>query len=301
MPETALNAPFVTHIAGASLYPRNMSEVFQQGGQIVKEFSFFSLIKAHEAQEETASQKKGDWYVHAPIALTEQEDFDKHILSKAGVDAGLALHERMGGHIDYAHMYQKTKDLSYLVGRRVATPVIDGATNMVARLFKGKKNAQDIWEQLTEGGVLGFSLQGFCKALDPKNSKRVTAMDIYMVTIDAMPKGFEATRLHIGKPDVPHTMGEIMKSLSSELAAGDLRGWSTCPDLEKALTTGTGAPTTDSTGAEAVRKEPALRTIPDRWRCSACEAVNNIKRKSCRTCGLNRKLKTTEGTIRRAA
>lgn len=228
--------------------------------ELQKSFSAYLLIKGGS---EGADGKK---YLHGPAALVEEDglgaDFDKDDLTKAAVANGLKTFERLGGQVDWDHLYAKTHRAAHIIGKCVGIQEnpAGGAPIVTTELFMNKAMAKEAWEHHESGGVLGYSLQGvaitgIAKGGDPKNGKRITNLDIHMMTITPMPKGFEGPRLSGGQPA---SLGAMMKGLNAELAAGETDGWEPVEHVEpvdKALMAGDGIVQAGGTGGAALRKQ----------------------------------------------
>ena len=192
-----------------------------------KSFTAYMLIKS-------ATDEGGQKYLHGPAALVEEDglgsDFDKDDLAKAAVEGGLKTFERLGGQVDWDHLYAKTHDPKHIIGKCVDIKdnPSGGAPIVTTQLFMSKPLAKSAWEHHEAGGVLGYSLQGIAKARDPHNAKRITSLDIHMLTITPMPKGFEGPRLSAGDA----SLGAIVKGLNAELEAGLTEGWETVEEIE---------------------------------------------------------------------
>lgn len=171
--------------------------------------------------DKAVAAEDGRWLLHGPAALVDEEDFDGDILDKSAVSAGLVIFRRLGGQVDWEHQYRKTMDPSFLIGKCVDTrPNPGGGADLVTtELFQDaqKPLAKAAWDHKRVGGYLGYSLQGLCKARDPKAQKRVTGLDIHLMTLTPNPKGFEGPGVSMGMP----SLGAVVKSLM----AGELDNW----------------------------------------------------------------------------
>ena len=249
--------------------------------QLEKAFDAYILIKG-------AEEIDGKKFLHGPAALVEEDglgsDFDKDDLAKAAVVSGLVTFERIGGQVDWDHLYAKTHDPKHIIGKLAG--ITDnpggGAPIVTTELFMGKALAKSAWEHHEAGGILGYSLQGIAKARDPKNSKRITDLDIHMMTITPMPKGFEGPRLSAGNV----SLGAIMKGLSAELEAGNTEGWERIEEIEpveKALMAGSGIVQQGETTGAALRTQDlagaskARTPNPNGVKCSCADKKRKRK------------------------
>ena len=175
------------------------------------------LVKAEESHD--------DWILSGPAADTDVADYDDETLEKAGVMRGLDVHESLGAHIDFEHMYPKTKDLKYLIGKAISHYIgPDGRPWVSIRLVKdgpGREIAEKVWKSVKAGVRMGLSIFGSATrhANDPK---RLVDTKISFVTISPTPKGFGQS-LQIGTPDG-------LYAISKSIAFED-DGWE---DVEKA-------------------------------------------------------------------
>lgn len=180
----------------------------------IRPFSASVLIKAVDAQE-------GKHIVYGPVA-SAQKDYDDEILEKAGVWKGLDMHTRLGGHVDWEHLYSKTKDPDTLIGIGVKKALVDGVAHLATRLKVGQIPLADkVWNMAQRGDHLGYSLEGIAKARDPKNPKRILETEIHRVTISPSPKGFDNW---IKAGDMPD-LATVAKAIASEFEAGDCAMW----------------------------------------------------------------------------
>lgn len=191
---------------------------------LAKPFMVYSKITKATSPEGEA----GPWHFHAPPALTDEPDYDKQTLVKAGVLNGLNMWKKLGGHFDYAHQYRKTLDPKYLIAKHVGQTEIDGVPYVIGELYKNKALAKSVWEHLMDNGPIGLSIEGIVKALDPKDRSRVLDTEIHFITIDPAPKGFDGTRM---RPGLPPTFGQLTKSLTAELEAGNVSDWLDVEDV----------------------------------------------------------------------
>lgn len=155
------------------------------------------LCKARE-------DENGDWLISGPAASLN-EDYDGEVLAKSGILNGLQSWFRFGAHVDHGHQFKRTRNYDDLIGKGVRQAEVDGVPWIEAKLFKSKGKSQEIWRHLKAGGELGFSLDGLAKSRDPKNPKHVLDLEIHLMTVDPMPKGFEdARQIRVGP--IPGTM-----------------------------------------------------------------------------------------------
>ena len=138
-------------------------------------------------------EKTGKKVIWGPVS-TEQKDYDGEILEKAGIIEGMKTHDRLGGHVDYAHAYRESvkkgkPDPELLIGRRKEFREIDGLPCMQVELYDGNELAEKTFKQIQRGCPMGFSVEGFVKAAND-HGKRVVSTDIVLVTVDPMPKNY---------------------------------------------------------------------------------------------------------------
>jgi len=246
--------------------------------QLQKSFeAWIPAVKAVEGDD-------GAWYFHGPVASLKK-DYDEDILEKASIMPALEMHEKLGGHVDYDHLYSKTHNLDHIIGKRAG--VYDDPEMgpcMVTRLFKSKPMAQAAWRHHQEGGVLGYSLVGHATK-SPKGPNHKIVTEIQMVTIAPSPKGFDA-RLQSGYPD--SLMG-IAKAIASD------DGWEAVeiPEevkpVEKAMTTGSGVVQSGDTGGATLRGQELKGGLSmSQW---------SIKKKKLRAAKLSKALDEDEDEV----
>ncbi len=262
---------------------------------LAKPFESHILIKAHDETPE------GERHLYAPVHAADEPDMDGDILTKGGLIRGLATHQKLGAHVDYAHKYAQTFNPKWLVGNGLPdAPEIDGVPNLVTHLLKGKEIADEVWDHVFKKGIMGYSLQGVAIAHDPRNHKRVTDLAIKLMTVDPAPKSGSRTHLKMGNPTLGG-LGALTKAFSSQIDEGNLSGWCTLDEDEaisfladdtpafgwsmsgllKAMTVGADGP-----GAAAVAESLSGERQEDKaqHRCPACKTRNKYWRKECRHC-----------------
>ncbi|MEP6757412.1 MAG: XkdF-like putative serine protease domain-containing protein, partial [Chthonomonadales bacterium] len=124
------------------------------------EFNSYLMIKA-------AEEVNGDWIVSGPIA-SQEEDYDGDIITKSAVLSGLSMFFKLGGHVDYEHQYEKSKDTGkpdpdYLIGK--AIDVFNNAEDrnrpwVRIQLYKSSELAKKVWHKIQDGCPMGVSLFG---------------------------------------------------------------------------------------------------------------------------------------------
>jgi hypothetical protein len=270
------------------------------------------LLKAHSPEE-----NGGKWIISGPVGNEHEEDYDKDILTKAGILSGMGIYSRLGKHVDLAHGYHKTKDMGFLIGRTVAAKDgPDGRLWIDIELYKNKTRARGLMEHLTSDppGEAGLSIQGVCRGRDKKDNRRIIHTEIHMITVDPSPKGFTDKQiLRVGAtPGNGRSLSLLSKALSD--AMGDyeiLTEWSefdedtalvkanvmptgvdeatpssSCPQCGytlKALTVGTGIVQDGDQGGAAL-KQQSLHGAVEQIGCAVCGARNKSTRKECRKC-----------------
>ena len=243
--------------------------------ELVLEKSFdmtFDLIKG------ASVSPQGDRLFYGAAALVDSEDLDREIMLKAAVNNGLTSFFRMGGQVDYDHLYA-TPGTPYfhspaaIIGRAIEKSVNpDGGADIITTKLKSANAfANAAWEHYHDPGspgMLGYSLQGRALARDPLNKSAVTMLDIYMMTITPIAKGFEGPRLTAGAAPA---FGQLLKGLNLELGRGDADGWKEVDlghaatetfysfpnkvSVEKAITTGSGVVMPGDSGGRALRTQ----------------------------------------------
>lgn len=192
-----------------------------------KPFSAFSLIKADGATEEN-----GVRWLRGPIAPEDEgEDYDKQVLTKAGVDTGLEMFLRLGGgktgHVDWGHMYRASgKNPKYLIAKGHPYQGPSGRMWLADELFK-KPFADEAWEHVHAGGHAGHSMDGLCKGTDPQDERKIIKTEIHLITIDPQPKGF-GNFLEIGPPQ---SLTQVAKGIMADIGRESLAdaGWVPMP------------------------------------------------------------------------
>jgi hypothetical protein len=192
-----------------------------------KPFSAQSLIKGHE-------QRDGKRFLHGPIA-PEEEDYDKDIFTKAGVETGLPTFIKLAGnkdhgHVDWAHQWRRTKDPDYIIAKGRPYEGPDGRPWLSDELAPAgtKPWADKCWRHVAEAGQhAAHSLEGLWKARDPQDKRKIIVSEIHLITIDPQPKGFN-NFLKVGAPE---SLQQIAKGMLADYDRGDLgdAGWIPMP------------------------------------------------------------------------
>jgi len=227
---------------------------------IQKAFGAHVLIKH-------AEEKDGKWIVSGPIHDLA-EDYDGETMEKSGILNGMKVHARLGGHVDYEHLYKRTHDPKVVIGKRLDVSEEDGKPWLTTELYKTKPLAKSFWDHIQAGGEAGYSIEGVATKRDPKNAKHILDTEIHMVTLTLSPKSF-GSRVHAGAAP---SLGAIAKALSD---GGELAGldtdWNPAEDIEEieAQTVTTGATKTHSkTVSGATVEKAALRHAS--YKCPKC-------------------------------
>lgn len=259
-----------------------LSSLLWQGGQgrlsfggpvmelTIAPFQAYCLIKS-------ATEENGEWVISGPVA-SEEEDYDGQTLERSGIIKGLTKFMRMGGLVDWEHLYMKTQNLKYIVGQG-SVFYVNGRPWVKTVLDKSCELAQQIWDWVVNKKKrMGYSILG--KGVLDATGKRVISTDIDMVTLSPLPKGFDQFII----PGMPAgAQAQLAKAISlfgEHHDFGDLMMVAkaiTNPELErsievpaivqitassamvKAFTTGAGVVQPGSTGGAALRSQTILR------------------------------------------
>lgn len=137
--------------------------------------------------------KKYDNMIVAGRATTNTEDRQKETLEPNGFILDDFLN---GGHINLEHFYVRKGDPSSIIGHPIEAHVKNNEFFIKAKLWKGRKKAEDLWDTLLvmkENGApikLGWSIEGKKLATDPKNKKRITKAKINHCALTFSPVGY---------------------------------------------------------------------------------------------------------------
>lgn len=232
---------------------------------------------------------EGPWIAHGPVA-PDGPDYDKEILTKAGIDTGLPMWRDLGHHVDYDHMYPKTKNPKWIIGKGLDSTGPDGRPWIETTLFKGKEIAKEAWQHLNEGGNMGYSIYGLWKKRDARDRSRIIETEIHFVTMSPAPKGF-GNRVKVGPMTSPMTLA---KAAVLEIESGafvdtwipmDADTDFDCAqymlldparqaEIVKAMTCGS-----------RLEKAAARAQVETQKRCPDCQTKNRRSREKCRKCG----------------
>ena len=177
-----------------------------------------NLLKAVKTQD-------GEWVLSGPIAA-KGEDYDGDIIDNAAVKKGLTFFDRLGKHVDWGHMYARTKNPKYLIGKGIHFQGPDGRTWLKTVLDKTNEIAQELWKKANSpnGFACGYSLEGLLKGhVQEQNRRRIIDTEIHRITIDPSPKGY-GNHLQVGMP--AGSFAQLSKSVSADCKRGLCKsGW----------------------------------------------------------------------------
>ena len=169
-----------------------------------------ALLKAVETQD-------GQWVLSGPIT-PPGEDYDGDIFDDAAVQKGLTFFDRLGRHVDWAHMYARTKNPKYLIGKGIHFKGPDGRTWLKTVLDKSNEIAQELWRKANSpnGFACGYSLEGLLRDHEFRGGKKhIIDTEIHRITIDPSPKGY-GNHLQVGVPS--GSFAQLSKSVSADCA-----------------------------------------------------------------------------------
>ena len=229
---------------------------------------------------------------HGPIAPPDQAvDYDKDVLTKAGVESGLIMYANMGRHVDWAHMYPKTKLARWLIGEGTDKVGPDGWPWLQTTITKANDVANDAWEHIQSGAHCGYSIYGVMKKRDDADKRKLVQTEIHLITADPRPKGFGNFLLTGPMPDAM----ALAKSVVADVESGDFESsWIHIQDYTDFDASDLFALSQDRQiavvkalmGTDRSDREGALREVSgDQVRCKNCGTKNKKARHRCRTCG----------------
>jgi len=161
----------------------------------MNKFNFYIPIDSEElgkAKKQARESGRYDNMVLEGVASDASQDSDGEILDPNGFILDRFL---QSGHINYEHM-AKQGGAGYIIGEPIDAKVENGKFIIKAKLYKGHKLAEDLWDTLIvmkENGSnrrLGWSIEGKSMDRDPKNPKRITKALITHCAATFMPKNY---------------------------------------------------------------------------------------------------------------
>lgn len=184
--------------------------------------------------------------VTGPVS-TETEDFDGQTLLAKAIVSGMRTFEALGSHVDLEHMFRKTKDWDWVIGKGVRFEVHGNLPYLTTELypFEQKPRAEQVWRHLQANGAAGYSIEGVAKA-QSDDGRVIYDAEIYLVTICLQPKNF-GSRLSVG---------ELSKAFDAECArarAPRSPVYAVRARLAKAMETGEGVVQPGEEGGPALR------------------------------------------------
>lgn len=124
--------------------------------------------------------------VCGPVS-SEVEDWDGEVMERSGVIKGLNKYMRLGGAVDYDHLYTQTHDPNTLIGRGEIF-YVEGRPWLRTHL-RDNELAKAVWDAVNDPNAprMGYSVEGGGSRI----GKRVVTTDIHMITISPLAKGFD--------------------------------------------------------------------------------------------------------------
>ena len=198
-----------------------------------------------------------DMEVSGPVA-SEQRDLQGDTMLRVGIWKSLVGYfKNYGAHVDWEHLYVKTHDPKWIIGRGKEAVSVDGRPWLVAKLFKSNPIAIDVFNRIKDGARIGYSIVGSAMR-DPRTRETMTS-SIKFVTLAPLPIGADQYT-QVGAP----TGGivQIAKALTieGEQCYGLEPSWRMPTDTErvmlaKAMMTGSGIVEGGDTGGAALRTQ----------------------------------------------
>lgn len=231
--------------------------------------SFCPLSKADGGTADTDAPM----VVSGPIA-SETSDFDGDTMLRAGIVKGLDMFNRLGGHVDYNHLFGQTQDPDHIIGQGEVF-YVEGRPWLKTTLRKGNSLAEKTWRMVRDGVHCGYSLLGN----GVRDGNKVVSTIIKMITIAPQPKGFDQF-LQVGTP--VGSLQSLAKALVDDtqlaglapewtpllaLSSDRMRHLSTSPIsylpplLAKSLTTGNDVVMPGDTGGAVMRPQFLHRRV----------------------------------------
>jgi len=158
-------------------------------------FNFYVPVESDELEKavgKTTETGRYDNMVLEGVASDNSEDSDGEFLEPDGFVLDRFLRD---GLVNYEHL-AKTGGPSYIIGEPVSATVDGGKLKVKAKLYKGRKVAEDLWDTLLtmrENGSsrkLGWSIEGKTLEKDPNNPKRIRKALITHIALTFMPKNY---------------------------------------------------------------------------------------------------------------
>jgi hypothetical protein len=180
-------------LGGGDVLPETWEEEARRlvggGGEPPVLFNFYApIIKA--AVEELP---EGDWLVKGPLTNPDW-DLQREKMTVKGLKTGLGIYAKLGRPVDWHHLWEKTGEPKWLIGRGVEIFDAPHPNNptvnvpwMVTRLFKEKEVARQAMEHLLSGGELGYSVCGGALKRNPGQPGEILQSFISSVAITPVP------------------------------------------------------------------------------------------------------------------
>ncbi|KKW13364.1 MAG: hypothetical protein UY48_C0002G0055 [Candidatus Gottesmanbacteria bacterium GW2011_GWB1_49_7] len=124
-----------------------------------------------------------DWIIEGPVS-TPQEDWEGEELDIPSVFKGMQVFESYKSPISWDHMYEKTQDNKWIIGRGFPVEKRNGLPILRAKLYKSNPQAQNAIRLLDEGHFLSWSIYG---PPPERKGKKVVVKAITMVTLTPWP------------------------------------------------------------------------------------------------------------------
>lgn len=135
-----------------------------------------------------ATGVSGEMIVYGPIG-SEKKDIQEELATREGIIAGLGFFERLGGHVDFGHMYSQTVKMGrpnpdLIVGRGFVF-YVNGRPWLKTVLRPENPLAQAIWRMVKDGLHIGYSIEGGALRIGNK----LVSTIIRLITIAESPMG----------------------------------------------------------------------------------------------------------------
>jgi hypothetical protein len=166
--------------------------MFQIDTSRQKPFSIYAAIsKAYEGDN-------GNWIIEGPLS-NPSKDLQGETMRMAGLMEGLDTFHKIGSPVDWDHLWERTRDPDYLIGKGLDTYLAPHprtgieVPSLRAELCATKEFAQKARRHYEAGLPLGFSVAGLVESRDPVDKAIIVKPMVTSVAVTPVPVVSENT------------------------------------------------------------------------------------------------------------
>jgi len=155
-------------------------------GKNAQAFSvYLPVAKAYDAPN-------GNWCIEGPLS-NPSKDLQDETMQMAGLIEGLKTHKALDSPVDWDHLWERTRDPQYYIGRGIDTFISPHPKTgidvpwMKSELMMTKEYARKAKEHYDAGLPLGYSIAGIVASRDPMDKSIITKPMVTSVAVTPVP------------------------------------------------------------------------------------------------------------------